>query len=149
MTSTDTAPALTADSVRTFAAAWYQALDRHDDIETILPLMVDDGLRLVFPEATKYGHQGFREWYVAVTNRFFDEVHTLKEATITASTGDSAEVKVVVNWRAKIWNPPAARSEWLGFDAYQSWTVVRGADGPQVKTYVVDELRPMPGSASL
>jgi ketosteroid isomerase-like protein len=149
MTSTETAPALTADTVRSFAAAWYRALDRHDDVETILPLMVDDGLKLVFPEATKHGHAGFRDWYAAVTNRFFDEVHTLREATITSSTGDSAQVSVVVNWQAKIWNAPGPRSEWLGFDAYQTWTVVRGPDGPQVGTYVVDELRPMPGSASL
>jgi hypothetical protein len=149
VTSTETKTALTADSVWNFAAAWYRALDRHDEVETILPYLVDDGLKLVFPEATKYGHAGFRDWYAAVTNRFFDEVHTLREATITASTEDSAEVKVVVNWQAKIWNNPGPRSEWLGFDAYQTWTVVRGPDGPQVKAYVVDELKPMPGSASL
>ncbi|HEX6077557.1 MAG TPA: hypothetical protein VFZ32_20150, partial [Micromonosporaceae bacterium] len=63
---------------------------------------------------------------------------------------DRADVKVVVNWQARIWNPPAPKSEWLGFDAYQTWVVVAGPDGtPQIETYTVDALEPMPGSATL
>jgi len=59
-------------------------------------------------------------------------------------------VKVVVNWQAKIWNAPAPKSEWLGFDAFQTWELVAGGDGsPQIRTYIVDALEPMPGSASL
>jgi hypothetical protein len=141
---------LSAEAVQTFATRWYQALDRHDEIETVLPMLVDDGLKLVFPEGTSYGHDGFRVWYDAVTNRFFDEVHTLREATIVGTTATGTQVKVVVNWRAKMWDAPGPRSTWLGFDAFQTWTVVAGPDGdPQIKTYIVDELRPMPGSASL
>jgi hypothetical protein len=57
---------------------------------------------------------------------------------------------VVVNWQFRIWNPPAAKSLWGGFDAYQTWDVVPGPDDlPQVKTYIVDALEPMPGSAPL
>jgi hypothetical protein len=33
-------------------------------------------------------------------------------------------VDVVVNWQARRWRPPA-RSEWLGFDAYHQWEMVR------------------------
>ena len=54
-----------------------------------------------------------------------------------------------MNWQAKIWNPPAATSTWLGFDADQTWVVVATEDGPKIKKYVVNELAPMPGSASL
>jgi hypothetical protein len=103
-----------------------------------------------FPETTSRGHAGFAEWYDAVTNRFFDEVHTVTDVKVTALTDAAATVSVVVNWQAKVWNPPAPTSVWLGFDAYQTWEVVAGDAGtPRIKTYIVDSLEPMPGSASL
>jgi hypothetical protein len=47
--------------------------------------------------------------------------------------------------------PPAPRSEWLGFDAFQTWEVVRSPETGRVviARYVVNELRPMPGSPVL
>jgi hypothetical protein len=142
--------ALTEESIRGAVVAWYQALDRHDPLADVLPYLVDDGLEMRFPEATARGHAGFADWYKAVTNRFFDEVHTVTSIDIKELAPDQAEVKVVVNWQATIWNPPAAKSQWLGFDAYQTWVVVAGPDGgARVKTYIVDALEPMPGSASL
>jgi ketosteroid isomerase-like protein len=141
---------LTDQAIQTMVADWYRALDRHDDLAEVLPYLVDDGLEMRFPEATARGHAGFTDWYKAVTNRFFDEVHTLTSVEIGDHTAERADVKVVVNWQATIWNAPSPRSQWLGFDAYQTWEVVAGADGrPQVKTYTVDALEPMPGSASL
>ena len=141
---------LLQDAVQSFAARWYQALDRHDDVESVLAYLIDEGLELHFPEGTSRGHSGFRDWYQAVTHRFFDEVHTLREVTVTDTTADSLQARVVVNWQAKIWNPPDAKSQWLGFDAYQTWTVVTGPSGAlQIAEYTVDELRPMPGSAAL
>ena len=32
-------------------------------------------------------------------------------------------MKLVVNWQAKVWNPPDAKSKWLGMDARQTWVV--------------------------
>jgi hypothetical protein len=139
---------LTDKSVRTFAEEWYRALDRHDALEDVLPYLIDDGLEMVFPETTSRGHAGFADWYKAVTNRFFDEEHTVT-AVIPKNGGAETQVQVNVNWQAKIWNPPAAKSEWLGFDADQTWIVVATEDGPKIKKYVVNELAPMPGSASL
>jgi hypothetical protein len=142
--------ALTEQAIQTMTAGWYQALDRHDDLADVLPYLVDDGLEMRFPEATARGHTGFADWYKAVTNRFFDEAHTLTSVEVRSLSDQQAEVTVVVNWQARIWNPPAARSQWLGFDAYQTWELVAGPAGqPQIKTYVVDSLAPMPGSASL
>lgn len=138
------------EAIRKFANDWYVALDRHEPLESVLKMLVDDGLEMHFPETTVRGHKGFAEWYDAVTNRFFDEVHevTKVEATIKP---DEAFVTVFVNWQAKIWNPPAATSTWLGFDADQTWVVVPGDAGSDIKirTYIVNALTPMPGSASL
>jgi hypothetical protein len=136
--------------IRNLVTEWYQALDRHDDLFGVLGYLVDEGLEMRFPEATARGHDGFGDWYKAVTNRFFDEVHTVQSTDVSNLTAERADAAVVVNWQARVWNPPAAKSLWLGFDAYQTWEVAPGPDGqPRIKTYIVDELRPMPGSASL
>lgn len=140
---------LTASAISDYATAWYQALDRHDDIDDVFPLLVDNGLVMNFPEGTSKGHSGFREWYDAVTTRFFDEVHTVREVKVLSLSPKEAEVSVIVNWQAKVHEGQAAKSAWLGFDAYQTWTVVAGDNGPQIKVYTVDKLDPMPGSASL
>lgn len=52
---------------------------------------------------------------------------------------------------AIFWQRPAPRSEWLGFDAYQTWELVRssGGHGMLIDRYVVDALSPMTGSGPL
>lgn len=98
-----------------------------------------------FPEATVRGHAEFREWYEGVVRTYFDEVHTIRELAVTTA-GDRAEVKVVVNWQARTWTPPAARSEYLSIDAGQTWEVARSpATGvPVIVRYVVDTFTPAP-----
>jgi len=141
---------ISAQELWDFAADWYRKLDVHVPVGEILPGLADAELEMRFPEATERGHAGFTNWYERVTRIFFDEQHTLKEASVVQD-GAQPTVKVVVNWQAKVWNPPEPRSKWLGFDAYQTWVVRRAPDDGrlQVVTYIVDELRPMPGSASL
>jgi len=142
--------AITEDSIRTMVVEWYRALDRHDDLAVVLPYLVDEGLEMRFPEVTARGHSGFIDWYKAVTNRFFDEEHTVKTVDVTRLDATGADLKVVVNWQCKIWNPPAAASEFLGFDAFQTWELVVTPDGStRLKTYIVDGMEPMPGSGSL
>ncbi len=133
-----------------FATDWFRKLDVHAPVGDILPRLADAELEMRFPDVTERGHAGFIEWYERVIRVFFDEQHTLKEAHITTD-GSQSSAKVVVNWQAKIWNPPDATSKWLGFDAYQTWVVRRApVDGHlQVVTYIIDELRAMPGSVTL
>jgi hypothetical protein len=118
-------------------------------IEELWPMLATEGLTFVFPEGERNGHDGFTAWYDAVTHRFFDEVHTVKQVK-SKPNGNTSDVLVVVNWQAKIWDAPDAKSKWLGFDAYQTWVVARGPAGtPVIQKYVVDELKPMEGSAAL
>lgn len=129
---------------------WYQKLDVHAPVDELLPMLAESSLEMVFPEATLTTIDEFKGWYHAVTNRFFDEVHEMKSLDIKPR-GAEADVTLVVNWQARIWNPPDRNSKWLGFDARQSWIVARSAvDGRAVvQKYVVDGLDPMPGSSSL
>ena len=136
--------------VKEFVDRWYQLLDTHAPVEQLLPLLADDELEMRLPETTTHGHAGFKQWYDTVVNRFFDEVHALKELAVDTG-GDEARVRLVVNWQAKIWNPPAAKSEWIGFDAGQTWTMRRSATTgrPEILLYSVDSFVPMEGSATL
>ncbi len=145
-----TASPLTQEEVRSLAKEWYLKLDVHAPMVELLPMLLDKGLEMRFPEATLYGHGQFEGWYQGVIRIFFDEVHDLKEVTAKLN-GDTASVKVVVNWQCRRWKPPAAKSEWLGFDAYQTWEVKRSPDTGKavIAIYKVDELKPMKGSAAL
>jgi len=146
---TVSAAELTEQAIQRFAVAWYEALDRHDDLRDVLAMLVDDGLEMRFPEVTSRGHKEFEAWYLAVTTRFFDEVHTVRSVDVRSVVDGVAEVKVLVNWQCKGHDAQDAKSKWFGFDSYQTWTVVAGPAGPQIRVYGVDKMDPMPGTAEL
>lgn len=141
---------LTADEIKEMATAWYQKLDVHAPMVEILPMLADEELEMVFPESTVTGWAGFEGWYQRVIRIFFDEVHTLKEVT-SVIDGDQAEVKVVVQWEASMWDPPAANSARIKCDAFQRWIMKRSpvTGKPMVVTYIVDGLEYHEGSATL
>ncbi len=140
---------LTEQSIKSFAESWYKLLDIHAPQVDLLPLLDKENLEMVFPEATVYGHAGFEGWYQRVIRIFFDEVHSVKEVQSEIS-GDSASVKVVVQWEASVWNAPEANSKRIVLDAYQTWDVkLNSEDRLVVSKYTVDEIRYHEGSAKL
>ena len=139
---------LTKEMVQDFAKVWYRKLDVHAPMVELLPMLADKELEMVFPEATVTGWAGFEGWFQRVIRIFFDEVHTVKVAEPVIN-GDTADVKVVVQWEASVWNPPAANSARIVCDAFQTW-VVKILNGNLVITkYVVDGLEYHEGSAKL
>jgi hypothetical protein len=141
---------LTETEIASLAADWYKKLDVHAPLVEILPLLVDEGLEMIFPEATVKGLAGFEGWYERVIRIFFDEVHTVKLVS-SEINGDSAKVHVVVDWAASVWNPPNAKSERIMLDADQTWLVRKlPTTGKIVITsYTVNSLDYHPGSAKL
>jgi hypothetical protein len=141
--------------VKSFASQWYQMLDVHASLEDYRPLLAGDQLVLRFPEGTFYGFNGFCEWYNNVIQLFFDEVHTVKRLILPSPPPDASRdhlvVQIVVRWEASIWKPPAAKSERIVLDAYQTWTIGCSVpDGrPIIVMYVVDRLDYAEGSARL
>jgi hypothetical protein len=150
MTAAVAARPLTAKEVESLAATWYKKLDVHAPLVELLPLVAKRGLEMVFPEATLRSPAEFESWYERVIRIFFDEVHTLKQVR-TKVTDDGAEVQVVVHWEASVWNPPAAASQRIKLDAYQTWFVARDAETekPVIVRYTVDELKYDADSAKL
>lgn len=146
----------TQAQLQTFAEDWYKKLDVHAPVEEITPLLAAEGLKMVFPEATLEGLDKFIAWYQGggdlpgVINIFFDEVHEVKSVDLTGTEGDKTIIKVLVKWEASVWNAPDANSKRIVLDAYQTWEVVPSSTGePTVITYIVDELKYHPGSATL
>ena len=139
---------LTKEAIEKMAKEWYKKLDVHVPMVEILPMLADKELQMVFPETTIYGWAGFEGWYQRVIRIFFDEVHTVKEVTPTIS-GDKATVKVVVQWEASVWNPPADKSARIVCDAFQTWEVMEHNGNVIVTKYIVDGLTYHPGSAKL
>jgi len=139
----------TEQSIKDFVADWYKKLDVHAPMVEVLPMLADEELEMVFPEVTIYGHAGFEGWFQRVIRIFFDEVHTVKlvEPVIT---GDTAIVKVVVQWEASVWNAPEPFSKRINADAYQTWEMkANEAGNPIITKYIVDGLTYHEGSATL
>ena len=141
---------LSESEVADLVKIWYKKLDVHAPLLEFLPLLGDDTLEMTFPEATLHGLVDFEKWYERVIRIFFDEVHLLKEVKINLQ-GDSADVNLIVEWQASIWNPPAAKSERIKLDADQSWVVQRSekSGDPVIVKYVVNALNYQEGSAKL
>ncbi|MCF8369998.1 MAG: hypothetical protein K9H64_00145 [Bacteroidales bacterium] len=139
---------MTKQSIHEFAVNWYKLLDVHAPQVDFLPLLADKELEMVFPEATITGHAGFEGWFQRVIRIFFDEVHTVKEVSPVIS-GDSASVKVVVQWEASLWNAPEAYSKRIVCDAYQTWEMKVIAGKLVITKYVVDDIKYHEGSATL
>ena len=142
---------LTREEIKALADKWYKLLDVHAPITEFLPLLHETELEMRFPEATLKGQGAFSEWLAGVVRIFFDEVHTLKKVEVDIQSHDTAQARVVVNWKARRWKAPAPNAENLDFDAYQTWVVKRSPVSGQavIATYIVDKLEPQPGSVAL
>lgn len=142
---------LTYSEVKQFASDWYSKLDVHAPVEEYVPLLAEENVEMRFPEVTVTGFEGFKGWYEKVVRMFFDEVHTLKKVEPKPISNGQIEVKVVVKWEASMWNSPAAKSERIISDAYQTWILERSPETqkPVILTYIVDSLDFAEGSAKL
>ncbi len=141
---------MASDAIEAFAAEWYRNLDEHVPTADLLPMLAEAEVEFVLPETTFRGADAFARWYEGVIAVFFDEIHTLSSVAVERR-GERALAEVVVNWQARRWWPPAPRSQWIGFDAYQQWEMAASpaTGAPVITRYVVNELRPMPGSPAL
>lgn len=145
---------ITAEQIRTFAAAWYLALDQHAPIEECWKLLADEGLRMEFPDGDIRDFESFKKWYDRVTHIFFDENHNVQRVEVLSSTGDQAECVVVVGWQASWFEPPAAKSKRTSMDATQKWIVRRSnknAYGLEIVYYnaTLEPFKYAPGFAQL
>lgn len=135
---------ITKNKIEELVINWYKCLDVHAPLIEVLGFLAKDGLEMRFPESTIRTETEFAGWYETVTNKFFDEAHDPKITSMDI-VGDTANVQVLVNWKASTWTPPEPCSEKLNFDAYQTWVVKEEekTGKPLILTYIVDKLEPI------
>jgi len=114
---------LAQETVREMAVRWYSGLDNHLPETQMLKFLVEEGLEQQWPNWHVQNLDDFDGWYQDALNTFFDEHHTIKELTVTPRADGNADVKVFVNWKARVWKPREARSKFLDLDIHQTWIV--------------------------
>jgi hypothetical protein len=125
------------------AYKWFGMLNNHAPLAEFLPFLNLDGLEMKFPESTLRTQEDFTNWHHAVTHKFFDQSHEVKQFNVHVD-GDQATVKVIVNWRARTWNSPDATSQYICGDAHQTWKVKKDPSSGKVLIcyYSVDSFQP-------
>lgn len=133
------------ETAEQFVNEWFTRLDVHAPLQTLLPMLADQGLEFRVPETTMHNHADFARWYANVTNTYFDEVHTLRQLH-TRTAQDTTEIHLVVRWEASSWQAPSLKSKREAFDATQHWVLKQfpGNDRPVILSYTVDALTPVP-----
>ncbi len=143
---------LSQEAVHEMAVKWYGGLDAHVPEPQLLALLEPDGLEMQWPDYHVQNIDDFDGWYQRALGIFFDELHTIKELVVTPSAdGTKADVKVFVNWKARVWTHREAYSKFLDLDIHQTWVVVPSADGtkPLIKFIRFDDGTPREGSDTL
>jgi hypothetical protein len=130
--------------IASLAKDWFTGLNEHWPLVRMLPLVAQDDLQMIFPEATLNSLPEFEAWYENVIRVFFDQDHIIRKVSPTIR-GDEADVKVQVLWKASKWTPPDARSQRIAMLADQAWTVRRSPETglPVIARYDVQSLEPV------
>ncbi|GAA2739009.1 MULTISPECIES: nuclear transport factor 2 family protein [Kitasatospora] len=126
--------------IREFAQNWFDLLSRHDPVAELLPLVVDEGLDMAFPERTLRSHADFRDWYAVVGEAFADQSHTLEAFSATEADG-RVDIELAVVWAAKHVEDGVRRA----FRVEQSWQLARtpGTGALRIARYRVGTLTPV------
>jgi hypothetical protein len=127
------------ETITHFVHSWYSQLSDHAPLHEVGAMLAQQGIKLRFPEATLTTRSQFEEWYRGVTEKFFDQCHTVQKLDVRLD-GEEAEVAVTVNWRAHTWQPPQAYSTWINAIAEQKWKIVKDpvSGNPLIKEYLVE-----------
>ena len=142
---------LSQETVREMAVRWYGGLDNHIPEVEMLKFLVTEDLEMQWPDYHVVDLASFEGWYQRALGIFFDEQHTLKEFTVTPRADVNADVKVFVNWKARVWTPREAKSKNLNLDIHQTWIIAPSPDGtkPLIKFIRFDDGTPLEGSDTL
>jgi hypothetical protein len=116
-----------------FGKIWYERLNRHADVEELLPMVSDTLLEMVFPDSTIQNHNDFRTWYEAVGRTYYDQDHTVEKFDITIS--DAARIDVIVVWKSTKYSDNTTAA----FRIPQTWILTKSltTSKPVITKYIV------------
>lgn len=125
-----------------FVLEWFNLINNHEPIEKLIDKLDANGFELKFPEKTITNIDEFQNWYNTVTNKYFDQVHNVKNIDIEISE-EKTDIILTLNWEARSWEPQSPYSNYLNCDVVQSWVLVKDykKNKPAIKKYIVNYLK--------
>ena len=124
------------DQIRDMLLRWYDQFDEHSPSAQFEELLAPEGLMIDLPPAPTQSIAAFRDWYEANNHKFFDGKHTLGPMDIRIA-GDTADVRIDMNWTVRTWTPPEPRSTQLSLDMTAEIGIIAhpNTGRPVVQTY--------------
>jgi hypothetical protein len=143
----DLAP-LTIVEVRDLVAEFYRKVDIHAPAGEFISILAEDGLKMALAHGEISNFDDFKAWYDPLIESFFDGIHKIYDVELLSTSNTEAKAKVVLVWDAKVWIPPAARSDRISILTYTTWTVRRSpkTQKPVMAAYLVDDLKYLEGT---
>jgi len=132
---------ITKSEVKDLVFTWFRMLNNHMPEEEINKMLYMENIRMKFPETSITCSEDFSDWHSDVCKRFFNQEHEIKMIDVEIED-KIAYVKLIVNWKAETWDPPAPYSTNIDTYAYQTWEIIREPESNELKiqTYIVDKI---------
>jgi hypothetical protein len=120
---------------------WFRHINDHASFDEIMQYLSPDGFLMKFPEGIISCKEDFKKWYDDVTHKFFDQIHEIVNIE-TEIFEKKANITIYVNWHAHTWESPSPYSEYLNFDAMQSWEVAYNENLKKIviTKYIIESL---------
>lgn len=130
-----------------FILEWFSLINNHEPVRKLTDKLNADDFELKFPEKTITNTEEFCDWYNTVTNKYFDQVHNVKNIDIEISE-EKADIILMLNWEARSWEPTNPYSCYTNCEIIQSWILVKdpSKNKPAIKKYIVNYLKEQKGA---
>ncbi len=126
------------NEIETMVRHWFSTLNTHPPVSTVLTLLSEKDLLMVFPDSILRNYDDFIEWYDEIGRTYADQHHLIENLKISKCR-EGFNVDLIVKWQARKISDSTA----LAMRAEQTWKIVKSPQGQNViQTYVVRSLLP-------
>ena len=126
---------ISKEQVREFVLETFRHFDILDDVEFFLPRM-NPNLRLISPEGTCDGHDGFKQWYKGVASGLLSPTqHIVSDSSVELLSDFLFEAKFKVRFIAE-----TKTGEKIDNDINEYWLIELNPEGKLwIRTYVISK----------
>jgi hypothetical protein len=131
---------ITEAEAKELATEFYRLIDTHAPAEDFKSILSEDAFRVVLPNVEINNFEEFKAWHARMVRGFFDGSHKIYDVKLVSTSDAETTAKIVLVWDAKVWNPPAAKSEPTSILTYTTYVIKRSpkTKKPVVASYVLD-----------
>ena len=120
------------NTIETFVKEWFAKFDALVDESQFLPYLSKDA-KMVFPEGTVIGHDGFSQWYNTIKQTIKpNNTHTISNLKITSKTLNLYTIELDVYLKAELLDGTP-----FELSAHEIWSLEIINEHPIIHTYLV------------